>query len=155
LTRVASGTLRPKRDARFDFRLAVIRHGVLLLLEEHKPGLVGVESPYVPQPKANMSPEEARRLAGMLGGVLMLAQARGAVASAIGESERKLGVQLPIEQLAPSSVKAAVAGNGRAKKPEVADGVRRVLGLGLAKLQEDEADALAVAIAAALTWRTK
>jgi crossover junction endodeoxyribonuclease RuvC len=53
---------------------------------------------------------------------------------------------LPIALHTPSEVKAAVTGNGRADKPQVAAMVTRLLKLTVAPRPADAADALALAI---------
>ena len=59
--------------------------------------------------------------------------------------------QIPIQFHTPSEVKAAVTGNGRADKQQVANMVARLLGLDEAPKPADAADALAIAITAA--WK--
>jgi crossover junction endodeoxyribonuclease RuvC len=53
------------------------------------------------------------------------------------------------EHLTPSNVKKVVTGNGAAKKPEVAEAVRNILGLGAdyAFQSDDHSDAAAIALA--------
>lgn len=153
----ASGVLWPKADARIDYRLAVIRDGILRLLEEHKPGLVAIETPFVPRlPAAKaLDAREATRINGQVGASLALASARGGILAAIGKWELVGREPLPLMDISPTTRAAVAAGNGRASKEEVAEGVRKVLGLGLAALKPDEADALGVAIAAALKWGSR
>ena len=72
---------------------------------------------------------------------LDVAQARGillAVAARRGMS---------IFEIAPTSVKAAITGNGRAEKTAVAKMLRILLGIKTGGMLDDETDALAVAIA--------
>lgn len=59
---------------------------------------------------------------------------------------------LPVELHTPSEVKAAVTGNGRANKVQVANMVKRILNMGEQKLLPDATDALALAICNA--WRS-
>ena len=73
---------------------------------------------------------------------LNVAQARGALILVL----ERAGV--PIVTCAPSSVKLAVCGNGRASKREVARMSARLLGLQEPPAQADAADALAIAITA-------
>ena len=100
-----------------------------------------------------MTPEELSRFTGQLHGCLVLSEARGAAASAIGCVELRLGHEQPLQNLAAPAVKLAVAGSGRAKKEDVQRAVAALLGLVSKPLKADEADALALAITAALTWR--
>lgn len=53
------------------------------------------------------------------------------------------------EHMTPSNVKKTVTGNGAAKKPEVAESVRRLLGLGVDYKfdSDDHSDAAAIALA--------
>lgn len=124
LTRISSGTLTTKHDAPLPERLG----GLLTALEElftrFQPMALAVESAFVHE-----NPHTA----------LVLGQARGlpiALAAARG---------LPVLELPPATVKRTVVGNGRAEKIQVQEMVRLVLNLGTLP-QEDEADALAVAI---------
>ena len=59
---------------------------------------------------------------------------------------------LPVELHTPSEVKAAVTGNGRANKVQVASMVTRILNMGEQKLLPDATDALALAVCNA--WRS-
>lgn len=58
---------------------------------------------------------------------------------------------IPVSTHTPSEIKAAVTGNGRAPKTQVAEMVRRILGLSATPQPADAADALALAITHA--WR--
>lgn len=157
LQRVASGVLWPKADARLDYRLAAIRDGVLRLLQVHEPDLVAIETPFVPRlpAKKALDPKEATRINGQVGASLALASARGCILCAVGKWEHCGRDPLPLMDISPTTRAAVAAGNGRAKKEEVAEGVRKVLGLGLAAMKPDESDALGIAIAGALKWRTR
>ena len=70
---------------------------------------------------------------------LVLGQARGAALVAVAEAG------LPLHEYAPASIKQAVAGNGRADKPQVQKMVKMLLNLA-ALPAEDAADALACAL---------
>lgn len=72
--------------------------------------------------------------------LIVLAQARGALLSALA------GKAIPVSEYAPSEIKSAVTGQGRADKQQVARMVRLILGLGDRKLADDTTDALAVAV---------
>ena len=67
-------------------------------------------------------------------------QARGVVLLAAGQRS------VPTRSYTPQQVKAAVCGNGRADKDQVARMVSRLLGLGGAAMPDHTTDALAVAI---------
>lgn len=72
--------------------------------------------------------------------LIVLAQARGALLARLAATE------IEIVEYTPAEVKAAVTGNGRADKQQVARMVRLILGLGEAPMAADTSDALAVAI---------
>lgn len=59
---------------------------------------------------------------------------------------------IPVEMHTPSEVKAAVTGNGRANKAQVAHMVTRILNMGERNLLPDATDALALAVCNA--WRS-
>jgi crossover junction endodeoxyribonuclease RuvC len=103
--------------------------GVRGLLAEHEPDAVAVEESFVGA--------DART-------ALSVGQARGAVLVAAAAA----GVACA--EYAPSSVKQAVCGYGRAEKAQVQRMVRIVLGLGAPPTPNHAADALAVAICHAL-----
>ena len=109
-------------------RLAGIHAAVLAACARHRPGIGAVERTFV-----NMNP----------GSSLALSQARGAALAALGAA----GV--PVQEIAPSTVKKQAAGGGRADKAEVARMVRSLLGLPAGeRLAADASDALAIALSA-------
>ena len=73
------------------------------------------------------------------------AQVSGVVLALAGARE------LPVSLHTPSEVKAAVSGNGRANKAQVAAAVRQILKLDDVSLLADATDALALAVCSA--WR--
>jgi crossover junction endodeoxyribonuclease RuvC len=73
------------------------------------------------------------------------AQASGVVLALAGAR------RLPVALHTPSEVKAAVSGNGRANKAQVASAVRQILKLDDSSLLADATDALALAVCSA--WR--
>jgi crossover junction endodeoxyribonuclease RuvC len=77
--------------------------------------------------------------------VMGTAQASGVVLSLAGARS------LPVSLHTPSEVKAAVSGNGRANKAQVATAVRQILKLDDSLLLPDATDALALAVCSA--WR--
>lgn len=78
--------------------------------------------------------------------VMGTAQVSGVLLALAGERG------LPVALHTPSEVKAAVSGNGRATKQQVAYAVRQVLGMSDERLLADATDALALALCSA--WRT-
>ena len=124
LRRLASGTLRLDVKASVPERLGAILLQLTVLFDLYKPDALAIEAAFVHE-----NPHTA----------LVLGQARGlpiAIAASRG---------LPVAEYPPATVKRMVVGSGRAEKHQVQEMVR--LTLQLADLpQEDEADALAVAI---------
>lgn len=70
---------------------------------------------------------------------LVLGQARGVAVCAVAEAG------LPLHEYAPASIKLAIAGSGRAEKPQIQHMVRMLLNLPAAPAA-DAADALACAL---------
>lgn len=106
-------------------RLHAISEGLAQWIDEHNPDEISVERVFV---QANRrSAMETAQAAGI---ALSLAAAR----------------EIPVTLHTPSEVKAAVTGSGRADKGQVAEMVRRLLGLKERPNPPDAADALALAI---------
>lgn len=106
--------------------------GIEGVIEEHRPETVGCEGVF-----HGLNPRS----------LIVLAQARGALLSAIGRAG------LEVIEFSPSQIKAAVTGSGRADKDQVSYMVKLVLGLGDQKVSADAGDALATAICAAAHHR--
>ena len=105
-------------------RLKSILEGLREVIREHGPQQVAVEKVFV-----NVNPQST----------LLLGQARGtAICAAVLEN-------LPVAEYTALQVKQAVVGNGHAKKEQVQEMVRRLLGLP-GNPGADAADALACAI---------
>jgi crossover junction endodeoxyribonuclease RuvC len=105
-------------------RLKTILEGLREVIERHQPQQVAVEKVFV-----NVNPQST----------LLLGQARGtAICAAVLEN-------LPVAEYTALQVKQAVVGNGHAKKDQVQEMVRRLLGLA-GNPGADAADALACAI---------
>jgi crossover junction endodeoxyribonuclease RuvC len=116
----------------FPQRLGLIFAGIRDLIDEHQPGEVAVETVFVSR---------------NAGSALKLGQARGAaVCAAISRG-------LPVSEYAPRAIKQAVVGRGGADKVQVQHMVMVLLQL-KEKLQEDAADALAVALCHQHTQQT-
>jgi crossover junction endodeoxyribonuclease RuvC len=113
-----------RRQLSFPDRLLQIHDTLEALLSEMRPTEVAVESAFV-----RKSATAALQIGHVRGVVIVAARRSGAMV---------------FEYTAPE-VKMAVVRNGSAGKGQVAFMVRRLLP-GLAKLKEDEADALAVAL---------
>ena len=110
-------------------RLKTIYDGVAGLVEEHAPDAVAIEESYV---------GADARIA------LSVGQARGAVLVVCADAD------LDCTEYAPSSVKQAVCGYGRADKEQVQKMVKAILSLDELPRPNHAADALAVAICHAL-----
>lgn len=121
---VASGVIRPQQKNPLPRRLAEIHYSLVTLLIRYRPRLVVVEDQYT-----GNNPRTA----------MVIGQARGAATSAASVAGIKVVTYLP------SSAKKTVAGHGGADKKTVNRAVREKLRIDT-ELQEDEADALALAL---------
>jgi len=123
LAYVTSGCIKaPQAD--LPGRLKTILEGLREVIQTHRPQQAAVEKVFV-----NVNPQST----------LLLGQARGtAICAAVLES-------LPVAEYTALQVKQAVVGNGHAKKEQVQEMVRRLLGLP-GNPSPDAADALACAI---------
>lgn len=124
LERLASGTLKLNPRDNLPTRLGGILKGIQALLEGHPVDALAIEAAFV-----HDNPHTA----------LVLGQARG-VPIALAASRG-----LPVFEYPPALVKRAIVGSGRAVKEQVQRLVQMTLGLSELP-QEDEADALAVAV---------
>ena len=129
LRAVEFGSWRTSAKQRSELRLKTIFDGVTGLIEEFKPRAVAVEESFVGV--------DART-------ALSVGQARGAVLVAAAS----LGVECT--EYAPTRVKQAVCGYGRAEKAQVQRMVMAILGLKQVPTPHHASDALAVAICHAL-----
>jgi crossover junction endodeoxyribonuclease RuvC len=122
---VAAGVLRSPADAPIAERLLALEGQVEQWLDEHAPDAVAVERMF--------AQEGVRTIMGtaQAAGVAMVAAARRG---------------LPVALHTPSEVKAAITGDGRAQKEQVAAMVVRILKLSSAPKPVDATDALALAI---------
>ena len=125
LKAVAHGCWSTAAGERPELRLRTIFEGVAGLIEAHAPDAVALEESFV---------GVDARIA------LSVGQARGAVLVAAALA----GV--PCAEYAPSRVKQAVCGYGRAEKAQVQRMVKAILGLQELPTPNHAADALAVAI---------
>jgi len=123
LSYIASGCVK-SGNAELADRLKTILAGLREIIGEHRPQQVAVEKVFV-----NVNPATT----------LALGQARGtAICAAVDAG-------LPVAEYTALQVKQAVVGNGHAKKEQVQEMVKRLLGLAGAP-SADAADALACAI---------
>lgn len=120
---VAQGVIKLAGDP-LEQRLLQVLTGLRALIAEHGPEEVAMEQVFV---KRNVA------------SALVLGQARGAALCAVAEAG------LPLHEYAPASIKLAIAGSGRAEKPQVQRMVKVLLNLPAIPV-EDAADALACAL---------
>jgi len=123
LVYVASGVIRTS-DGELPERLKAILECLNQVIAQHRPDHVAVEKVFV-----NVNPAST----------LLLGQARGAAICAA------VACRLPVSEYTALQVKQAVVGQGHARKQQVQQMVRRLLGLP-GDPSPDAADALACAI---------
>ena len=124
LTWIAHGVIAPADTAAFAERLCALLEGVAAVIAAHGPQEAAVEETFVSVNAAS---------------TLKLGHARAA--SLIAPAQAGLSVA----EYAPTEVKKALVGTGRAEKGQVAFMVRRLLPT-CGEVSADAADALAVAI---------
>jgi crossover junction endodeoxyribonuclease RuvC len=124
LTWVAHGVIAPPESAPFAQRLLALLEGVAAVIAAHAPDEAAVEETFVNVNAAS---------------TLKLGHARAA--SLIAPAQAGLSVA----EYAPTEVKKALVGTGRADKDQVAFMVRRLLPA-CGEVSADAADALAIAI---------
>ena len=124
ITHIASGIISPASVLPIPDRLKIIYNGILGAIEEHSPDIMSVEDIFFSKNvKSAIKLGEAR-------GVALLA------ASSAGIS---------IYEYAPTKVKLALTGRGRANKTEVQKMISKILGVSEFET-EDESDAVAIAL---------
>ncbi len=124
IIRLASGTIRLDNKTPVEERLIPLQDELDRVLVSHGPDEAAVESLFFS--KNAMS-------------ALKLGHARGVILLTLSRHN------LPVSSYAPALVKRSVVGGGRAAKGQVAKVIQAILGLKEIP-QEDEADALAIAI---------
>ena len=132
LTLVDVGVIQTSPTLPLEQRLLELESNLIAWFDKHKPDVIAVERVF--------SQHNVRTVMGTgqaAGIALLLAAKRG----------------IPVVIHTPSEVKAAVTGNGRANKSQVADMVVRILSLKEAPKPVDSTDALALAICN--IWRGK
>lgn len=119
------GVIETAASSDMPSRLSGLFDAVAELLEEHRPDVLAIEQLFFARNVTTaISVGQAR-------GVVLLAAARAGV---------------PVAEYSPSEVKHAVAGYGKADKPQMQEMVRIILGLEHVPHPDDAADALAIAI---------
>ncbi len=127
------GCIKPPISYKLSDRYHIIDQSIEALILQHSPDVLVVETQFIAKTKS-------------IDSVMKLGMARGVV---IVAAKRK---NLQVYVYAPTEAKRAVVGNGRASKAQVQGMVQRLLGLNDVP-PEDAADALALAICHANTFR--
>ena len=123
VTHLSSGCIAPKSTLPLNQRLKVIYDSLLEVIERHSPDVMSIEDIFFAK-----NPKSA----------IKLGQARG-VAILAGSN-----CGITIYEYAPTKVKLALTGRGRANKEEVQDMLSRLLGVENWETQ-DVSDAVAIA----------
>lgn len=129
LTLVHVGVIETSPGTALEQRLLALLQGVRAIIDDHDPRQMAIERVFS---QNNVST------------VMGVAQVSGCVLAEAADRG------IPIQMHTPSEVKAAVTGYGRADKAQVGSMVARLLRLEAAPKPADAADALALAITAAL-----
>jgi crossover junction endodeoxyribonuclease RuvC len=126
------GAVTTKADTGFDRRLEEIHLDLSQILDEHKPQFMALEKIFfTTNQKTAIDVAQAR------GVIILTARTRG----------------IEIVEYTPLQVKSAVTGYGKATKKQIQEMTARILGLGAIPKPDDAADALAVAICLAHSYR--
>ena len=126
------GVITTDKDLPLPDRLKIIFEETTQIIEEFHPNVLSIEELFF-----NNNVTTA----------IMVAQGRGvSILSAINAG-------LPVYEYTPLQVKQAVTGYGRAQKPQVQHMVKTILGLNSIPKPDDAADALAIAICHAHSYR--
>jgi len=107
-------------------RLCTLYDDLHTVIEQFQPDLVAIEKFFFYR----------------MSNTILVAQARGIILLVLGQHG------LPIVEFAPSQIKLALAGYGKAEKSEVQEAVARELSLDYIPRPDDAADALAIALTA-------
>ncbi len=131
-TPIDFGCIRPPRHLNSHERYLVLFNSLEHLIEKHKPQSIAVETQFVYK-----NPQSALKL-GIARGMVILAATRQ---------------HIPLYEYAPKKAKLAVVGTGSASKQQVQKMIQLLLRLPKAPTPEDAADALALAICHAHTYK--
>lgn len=121
---VAHGTIRTRSKDPLWVRITMIHDALKELIADHRPDALSLESCFV-----GKNIQSALKLGHTRGAIMVAATA----------------ASLDVAEYAPTAIKQAVTGRGRAEKHQVAEMVKMILGLPEVP-QSDAADALAAAI---------
>ena len=125
ITLVSAGVILTSSELALEFRLLQLEQELMELIEIHQPEAIAVERVFS---QLNLRTVMGT---GQAAGIALLVAAKKGI---------------PVVMHTPTEVKAAVTGAGRADKAQVAEMVRRILGLSVAPKPVDSTDALALAI---------
>lgn len=125
-----AGVIETWPDQDMPGRLVTLYEAVQELIEEFRPDRLAIEKLLFARNVTTAIP------VGQARGVVLLAAAQGGV---------------PVYEYSPSEIKHAIAGYGKADKPQMQEMVRLILNLKTIPQPDDAADALAVAICDAQT----
>lgn len=128
------GCIRPPPKLDLADRYLILFEGLSELIDKHKPNVLSIETQYV---KHNV--QSAIKI-GMARGICIVAA-------------KKQG--LAVFEYSPSKAKRAVVGSGKASKYQVQGMIQRLLKLSELPEPEDAADALALALCHAQSFRHK
>jgi crossover junction endodeoxyribonuclease RuvC len=120
------GCIRPSPKFKLTDRYYVIHQGIAELIERYSPDTLSIESQFV----SMKNPRSALKLGMAAGAVIIAAKQKG----------------LPVFEYAPTKVKSAVVGSGKASKHQVQCMVQNLLSLRCIPTPDDAADALALAL---------
>jgi crossover junction endodeoxyribonuclease RuvC len=120
-----AGVLAPPAPLSFEQKLRFLHDGLAAVIARHAPSALAVEDVF------HAANTRSALVLGHVRGVLLLAGAEA---------------RLPVHAFPPATVKAQIAGFGRAEKHQVALMVSRMLGLDEDRAPGDATDALAVAL---------
>ncbi|MEJ2627234.1 MAG: crossover junction endodeoxyribonuclease RuvC [bacterium] len=122
---ITSGNFTINSKLSFPERLKSIYDNIQDLLNDYNPDVMAIENVFVNK-NAKVS--------------LKLGHARGVIILAV------INRGIPITEYTPREIKQSIVGIGRASKTQIQAMILQILNLKNRKLQEDEADGLAVAI---------
>ena len=127
---IEAGAIKLQTKESVPYRLAQLYKEVQEVISELKPELLAVETIFTHERQVATA-----TVLGYARGVILLA----------GEQ-----ASLPLVELTPAEIKKSISGNGRATKPQMQQAVATTLQLKESPDPPDVADALAIAITAAL-----
>jgi crossover junction endodeoxyribonuclease RuvC len=133
-TCVTYGCLETRKESAAGDRLHSLEQDLHLLIKEHKPDMMAVETIFFfKNSKTVMAVAEAR-------GVVLLTAAKK---------------KLPIREFSPLQVKMTVTGYGRAEKKQVQQMIAKALDLSDIPKPDDAADALGIALTCHISLSTR